>query len=122
MCLYTRWKKPKKAEKDIIVYKILNKDCASPYRGFKYNLGVKYDTDMESFKGMFTSGLYIESGFHAFTSKRALLKSFLKKEFKSAKAFKCIIPKGSSYYISSCKKEIVSDSTIIKRRLLFNRF
>ena len=121
MCLYTKWKKPKKAEKDIIVYKILDKYCVSPYRGFMYNLGVKYNTDMESYNGQFTKGLYIHAGFHAFTSKRALLKSSLKKE-KSAIAFKCVIPKGSSYYISSCKKEIVSDSIIIKRRLLFNRF
>ena len=118
MCLYTKWKKPKKAKKDIIVYKILDKDCVSPYRGFKYNLGVKYDTDMESFNTPFDNGLYIDVGFHAFTSKRALLKSSL----KSRIAFKCIIPKGSSYYISSCKKEIVSDSIIIKRRLLFNIF
>ena len=122
MCLYTKWKKPKKAEKDIIVYKILDKDCISPYRCFAYNLGVKYDTDIESYKGVFTSGIYIENGFHAFTSKRALLKSALKKGFRPATAFKCIIPKGSSYYISSCKKEIVSDSIIIKRRLVFNRF
>lgn len=118
MCLYTKWKKPKKAEKDIIVYKILDKNCISPYRGFVYNLDVKYDTDMKSYEGMFTSGLYIDVGFHAFTSKRALLKSCL----KPPTAFKCVIPKGSSYYISSCKKEIVSDSIIIKRRLLFNRF
>ena len=118
MCLYTRWKKPKEAEKDIIVYKILDKNCVSPYRGFAYNLGVKYDTNMESYNSYFNNDLYIKAGFHAFTSKRALLKSSL----KSGVAFKCIIPKGSSYYISSCKKEIVSDSIIIKRRLLFNRF
>lgn len=122
MCLYTRWKKPKKVEKDIIVYKILDKDCVSPYRGFFYNLGVKYDTDIESYGSQFTDGLYIDAGFHAFTSKRALLKSSRRKELKSVVAFKCIIPKGSSYYISSCKKEIVSDSIIIKRRLLFNKF
>ena len=118
MCLYTEWKKPKKAENDIIVYKILDKNCVSPYRDFKYNLGVKYDTGMNSCNSQFTNGLYINVGFHAFTSKRALLKSSL----KSGVAFKCIIPKGSSYYISSCKKEIVSDSIIIKRRLLLNIF
>ena len=117
MCLYTEWKIPRKAESNIIVYKILHKNCVSPYRGFAYNLGVKYDTDMESFNSPFGNGLYIDVGFHAFTSKRALLKSAL-----PGIAFKCIIPKGSLYYISSCKKEIVSNSIIIKRRLLFNRF
>ena len=122
MCLYTRWKKPKKAKRNIIVYKILDKTRVSPYRGFVYNLGVKYDTDMDFFINPFGGGLYIDVGFHAFTSKRALLKSALKKDFIPGVAFKCIIPKGSSYYISSCKKEIVSDSIIIKRRLLFNRF
>lgn len=122
MCLYTKWKKPKKAEKDIIVYKVLSRNCISPYTCFVYNLGVKYDTDMESFNSYFTNGLYIEAGFHAFTSKRALLRSCVKERFPTMVAFKCIIPKGSSYYISSCKKEIVSDSIIIKRRLLFNRF
>ena len=122
MCLYTRWKKPKEAEKDIIIYKILCKDYRSPHMGFLYNLGVKYNTDMESYSSQYTDGRYVEAGFHAFTNKRALLKSSLKKDFISTVAFKCIIPKGSSYYISSCKKEIVSDSIIIKRRLLFNRF
>lgn len=122
MCLYTIWKKSKKAERNIVVYKILYKNCLSPCRDFLYNLGVKYDTDMESHNIQFTRGLYVEAGFHAFTSKKALLKSSLKKEFTSAVAFKCIIPKGSKYYISADKKEIVSDSIIIKRRLLFNRF
>ena len=118
----TKWKKPKKAERSITVYKILNTNCVSPYMGFVYNLGVKYNTDMESYRSQFTDGFYVEAGFHAFTDKRALLKSSLKKDFISTVAFKCIILKGSSYYISSCKKEIVSDSIIIKRRLLFNRF
>lgn len=122
MCLYTKWKKPKKAKKDIIVYKILRENYISPYRGFSYNLGIKYDTDMDFFTDPYDDGLYIDVGFHAFTSKRALLKSNLKKYFSTGIVFKCIIPKGSSYYISSHKREIVSDSIIIKRRLLFNIF
>lgn len=117
MCLYTKWKKPKEAKKDIIVYKILNKTCVSPIRDFVYNLGVKYNTDMKFYGGQYTDGLFVEAGFHAFTNKRALLRSSL-----PGVAFKCIIPKGSSYYISAYKKEIVSDSIIIKRRLLFNIF
>lgn len=123
MCLYTQWKKPKKAEEDITVYKILDETHVSPIRGFVYNLGVKYNTDMRTHESLFAFGFYVEDGFHAFTSKRALLKSSLMKNpLKLGVAFKCIIPKGSSYYISFCKKEIVSDSIIIKRRLLFNRF
>lgn len=123
MCLYTKWKKPKEAKKDIIVYKILDETRVSPIRGFVYNLGVKYDTNFEHVNSLFTNGRFINAGFHAFTSKRALLKSSLMKNpLKLGVAFKCIIPKGSSYYISSCKKEIVSDSIIIKRRLLLNRF
>lgn len=122
MCLYTRWKKPKTAKRNIVIYKILIKDRVSPYRGFLYNLGVKYNTDMEPFKSPYTDGFYIDAGFHAFTSKRALLKSSLKKEFMSTIAFKCLIPKDSKYYISANKKEIVSDSIVIKRRLLFNIF
>lgn len=122
MCLYTKWRKPKKAERNITVYKILDVNCVSPYRGFVYNLGVKYNIDMKLCDSSYYGDLFIEDGFHAFTSKKALLKSHLKRDFIPAKAFKCIIPQGSSYYISSCKKEIVSDSIIIKRRLLFNIF
>lgn len=122
MCLCTKWEKSKKAKRNIIVYKILDKDCVSPYRGFVYNLGVKYNTDFKSVKGIFSNNTYVDDGFHAFTSKRALLKSHLYKKSTPTVAFKCIIPKGSSYYISSCKKQIVSDSIIIKRRLLFNIF
>lgn len=38
------------------------------------------------------------------------------------KLYKCIIPKGSTYYISSDNKEIVADKIIIKRKLWFNIF
>jgi len=122
MCLYTRWKKSKKAKKDIIIYKILDKDCVSPYQGFMYTLGTKYNTIMRRRDSLFDGGFFIDDGFHAFTNRIALLNSDSKKYFIGAKAFKCIIPKGSSYYISSCKRTIVSDSIIIKRRLLFNIF
>lgn len=122
MCLYTKCKKPKKAEKNIIVYKVLYKNGTSPYRGFCYNLKNTYETNMRIVKSLFSNGLYVHEGFHAFLSKKISRKSDLFKYRTGTKIFKCIIPKYGEYYISSDNTKIVSDSIIIKRRLLFNRF
>lgn len=90
--------------------------------GFCYNLKNIYETNMQIVESLFSDGLFIHKGFHAFLSKKISRKSDVFKYRIGTKIFKCIIPKNSEYYISSDNTEIVSDSIIIKRRLLFNRF
>ena len=45
MCLITN-KSVKIAKKDIVVYKIMNKDLSSQYQRFQYELGKTYFTDI----------------------------------------------------------------------------
>lgn len=120
MCLYTKWKKPKIATKDIVVYKVLrtySEHIESPYRGFVYNLKELYETKLTKCKSLGGLEYSIFEGFHAFVSKK------INWYFRThEKLYKCIIPKGSTYYISSNNKEIVANKIIIKRKLWFNMF
>lgn len=126
MCLYTRWKKPKTATKDIVVYKILSvysTHLASPYMNFVYDLDMLYETKFTKTKGCSGRGYYIYAGFHAYTSKKIASNTDLDCSFSTyERIYKCVIPKGSTYYISSDDKEIVADKIIIKRKLWFNMF
>ncbi len=120
MCLYTRWKKPKVAAEDIVVYKVLctySEYIESPYRNFVYNLKELYETKLTKCKSLGGLGYNIFEGFHAFVSKKPDWEFGIHE-----KLYKCIIPKGSTYYISSDHKEIVADKIIIKRKLWFNKF
>lgn len=124
MCLYTRWKKPKIATEDIIVYKILSvysTHLASPYINFVYDLDRLYETKFTKSKSYIGKGYYIYAGFHAYVSKKSASASDLDCNFSTyERIYKCIIPKGSTYYISSDKSEIVANKIIIKRKLWFN--
>lgn len=62
MCLFTRWKKPKIATEDIVVYKILSvysTHLASPYMNFVYDLDRLYETKFTKSKSCSGTGLYI---------------------------------------------------------------
>ena len=126
MCLFTRWKKPKIATEDIVVYKILSvysTHLASPYMNFVYDLDRLYETKFTKSKGCSGTGYYIYAGFHAYVSKKSASASDLDCSFSTyERVYKCIIPKGSTYYISSDKSEIVANKIIIKRKLWFNIF
>ena len=124
MCLYTRWKKPKVATEDIIVYKILSvysTHLASPYINFVYDLDRLYETKFTKSKSYIEKGYYIYAGFHAYVSRKIASNADLDCNFNTyERIYKCIIPKGSTYYISSDNKEIVVNKIIIKRKLWFN--
>ena len=120
MCLFTRWKKPKTATKNIVVYKVLrtySEYIESPYRGLIYNLKELYETKLTKCKALGGFGENIFEVSHAFVSKKPHC------DFEiHEKLYKCIIPKGSIYYISSDNKQIVANKIIIKRKLWFNIF
>lgn len=125
MCLETYNKKPYIANKNIVVYKILRKslfaEIESPYRGFVYKLRTLYSTPLSVRKSLYSDKLYlIEEGFHAYTSIDKAKKEII--YFNKAAIYRCIIPKGSLYYINEKNNEIVSNQLIVKRKLWFDRF
>ena len=111
MCLQTTWEKPKKAEKDIIVYKIVeltNRGIKAPYNDFIYEPYKLYKTKMkltddfcpfdtiaQIARDNCNEKLYnIGQGFHSAKYKKRLGWVDERTQF----IVKCIIPKGSLYY------------------------
>lgn len=118
MCLVTFQKEPYIAEKDITVYKALfksGKRIISPFINFPYTLNKLYQTNFKISPKAPLLPKYIDEGFHEYRNKKYATDRWLE-------VYKCIIPKGSLYYISSDQEEIVSNQIIIKRKLWFNKF
>ena len=125
MCLQTYHKNPYTANKDIVVYKILLKsffgEIVSPYLGFVYKLRTLYSTSLSVRQSLYSNKLYlIDEGLHAYTSIDKAEKEIT--YFSRANIYRCIIPKGSLYYVNEKDNEIVSNQLIVKRKLWFNRF
>ena len=115
MCLYTLWQKPKIADKDIKVFKVLqNRDgrLLSPYYGAEYIPGkVKWVKRFKLEDRLLVESKFINSytpterigmrvvhnGLHSYARKPQILYSY-----------EAVIPKGSSYYLSDCGGEYVS--------------
>ena len=117
MCLVTSQSEPLIAKKDIVVYKCLIKQATtlvSPYIGFVYKLHTLYEASLGV--TIYKDVTVIAEGFHAYYDKKKSLHKW------SNEVYKCIVPKGSTYYISSDNKEIVADKIVIKRKLWFNIF
>jgi len=116
MCLTTFQNKPYIAKEDIIVYKALfktGKQILSPYRGFPYILKELYQTNLGiPFVTTNFSPKLIYEGFHSYINRKYATDRW-------PEVYKCIIPKGSQYYIDSDQEEIVSNQIIIKRKLWF---
>lgn len=119
MCLITFQNEPYIAKKDIVVYKALNKtgkQIFSPFQQFSYILKKLYQTDFGiTFGQTFVDKKLINEGFHGYINRKYAI-------FRWPNVYKCIIPKGSLYYISSDLQEIVSNQLIVKRKLWFNIF
>lgn len=119
MCLTTFQEEPYIAEKDIIIYKALFKDrkrIVSPFQEFPYILKELYQTDFNISFGLTNiCPKFIHKGFHGYRNRKYATSRWLE-------VYKCVIPKGSQYYISSDQEEIVSNQIIIKRKLWFNKF
>lgn len=130
MCLYTKQIKPKVAEKDIVVYKILDYNMGSPYYGLLYHLNRKITSDLQIYDSrrfLGTQLLNVEEGLHSFTKRivayltQRYLNIYYKKSGITYSTYKAIIPKGSKYYIG-LNNDIASDALIVKRKLWFNLF
>lgn len=128
MC-WVSYKPPVKkiAKKDILVYKFVNirsyltNRCISFFFNFTYILDMKYNTYIEIRKvGKGERYRWAgHEGFHSYYDKKtALLEYELYKINKFTSIVKCIIPKGSEYYINE-ENEIISNSIIILSKKSF---
>ena len=114
------------ADKDIVCYKFLRSDIEDrnhfypPYFSFCYKRNKLYKTNIITGKERFSDRTFAYNGFHSLVCKldRYLFDSYLPDYYK---LYKCIIPKGSEYYLGR-DEDIVSNQIIVKRRLFFNRF
>lgn len=116
MCLLTNNIHKYIAEKDIVCYKIVNlrdKEIISYWFEFPYELNRKYTTQV--LQPIFTKkdNIRIEKGFHSYRT-LGIAKDYIYYDMFNLLPeiiVKCIVPKGSEYYINS--KEMVSNQIII---------
>lgn len=105
MCLYTKYKKPIVAVDDIVCYKMCqklkNNVFAAPYiRNYVYKIGQLHtETNFQTVAEPNSIGkLYRASvGFHSFVNKYDAMR--FTRDDHDRSIFKCIIPKGSRYFI-----------------------
>lgn len=116
MCLITNNTRKYIAEKDIVCYKIVNirdTEIISYWYGFPYELNKKYTIQVLRPIFMKNDDIRIEEGFHSYRNldiaKGYVYCSML--NLLPEIIVKCIVPKGSEYYISS--DEMVSNQIII---------
>ena len=129
MCLVTNTPIPTILDKDLVVYKVLYKlgnRIYSIYQDYRYDIGkIYHDEEIgivpNIIRGQKTpKGYCVYEAYHACTTlDRA--NEHLDTGIKY-RIYKCIIPKGSKIFFDRSCDDIASDTIIIKRRLLFNRF
>lgn len=129
MCLITSTPIPTILDKDLVVYKVLYKlgnRIYSRYQDYRYDIGKVYHdeeigvvpSEIIGQKILDEYGIY--KAYHACTTlDRA--NEHLDTGMKY-RIYKCVIPKGSKVFFDRGCDDIASDTIIIKRRLLFNRW
>lgn len=124
MCLVTNTPIPTILDKDLVVYKVLYKlgnRIYSIYQDYRYDIGKIYHDEeigMEPVDEDQTLEYRVFEAYHACTT----LERANDHLGTGHHIYKCIIPKGSVVFFDKHCDDIASDTIIIKRRLLFNRF
>lgn len=123
MCLVTKMIAPRRATRDIVCYKVLvyntySNAYGTPYMGTPVSLGIKLEAKKESSLLPDTFGKIYGGFFHMYTTKSDASSivnywSQYSTKFRTHVFRRCIIPKGSLYYISTDKSEICATSIII---------
>lgn len=127
MCLVTNTPIPTILDTDLVVYKVLYKVGSriySIYQDYRYDIGkIHHDEEIgiepSRILGLEIPNKYcVNEAYHACTTlDRA--NAHLDTGYN---IYKCVIPKGSKVFFDIDYDDIASDTIIIKRRLLFNRF
>lgn len=127
MCLVTNTPIPTILDKDLVVYKVLYKigrRIYSRYQDYRYDVGKIYHDENFGIEPSRIMGQEIPNEYCIFEAYHACttLKRANVHLGDGHSIYKCIIPKGSKVFFDRSCDEIASDTIIIKRRLLFNRF
>ena len=129
MCLVTNTPIPTILDKDLVVYKVLYKlsnRIYSIYQYHRYDIGkIYHDEEIgivpNIIRGQKTpNGYCVYEAYHACTTLDRANDHIDK--IGKWRIYKCIIPKGSKVFFDRSCDDIASDTIIIKRRLLFNRW
>lgn len=134
MCFYTTVESsPLLAHRDMVCYKILDRNMCSWIKGFKYTMNKVYKTELgileEGLNDIYFTSLgkriiskhtyCIFSGFHSYQrNTKQLSRVYRIGCLKISYIYKCIIPKGSLYYRNQFG-EYVSDQIMIKEKVNF---
>ena len=125
MCLVTNTPIPTILDKDLVVYKVLYKlgnRIYSIYQDYRYDIGKIYHDEEIGMdpvdEDQIFDKYYVYQAYHACTT----LERANDHLDKTSHIYKCIIPKGSRVFFDRDCADIASDTIIIKRRLLFNRW
>lgn len=125
MCLYIKMNKPAIAQKDIIVYKWLDKRNNQLYPPFFSNKMI-YKLDKEYHTLLYERLGEVNAGFHSIKNRIEAITHVAKCKCNNKPCLcKCIIPKGSKYYQGKDCADIkgyASNKIIVKRKLIFNLF
>lgn len=129
MCLVTNTPIPTILDKDLVVYKVLYKlgsRIYSIYQNHRYDIGKIYYDEELGIETVYRKGQEIIIGYCVHEAYHACTTLDMAKEHRGKvrgyRIYKCIIPKGSKVFFDRDCDDIASDTLIIKRRLLFNRF
>lgn len=126
MCLVTNTSIPTILDKDLVVYKVLykwNNRIYSIYRDYRYDIREIYHDEEIGIEPNYIED-QIPNGYSVFEAYHACTTLERANEHLDVghRIYKCIIPKGSKVFFGRDCDDIASDTIIIKRRLLFNRF
>ena len=127
MCLVTNTPIPTILDKDLVVYKVLYKlgnRIYSIYQDHRYDIGKIYHDEEIGIEPSYIEGQNIPAGYCIFEAYHACTTLERAKDHLNGgrRIYKCVIPKGSKVFFDRDCDDIASDTIIIKRRLLFNRF
>ena len=130
MCFYIEKtginSRPRIADKDIQCYKVVyagstDNIIVSKHHKYVYEINRLYKLNHELRPYTSPKSLSnissIDEGFHSYTKLRVVLDTDY---YKLMTIVKCIIPKGSTYYLNNKDEEYVSDQIIIKE-IIYNR-
>lgn len=129
MCLVTNTSIPTILDKDLVVYKVLYKSrngIYSKYQDYRYDVGKIYHDEEIGIEPSYVMGQTIPDEYCVYEAYHACTTLDSAKvhlnDVRKCNIYKCVIPKGSKVFYDKDCPEIASDTIIIKRRLLFNRF